>query len=369
MREEQTGRRAAARLLVKLQSRFGLLREAGSANGGWGMIRLAIIGAGTMGERIARAAAAAPELVTLTGVWDPAPLAMARIGAAVPELRPFADPEELALASECLYVACPPAVHLEYGRMALELGRALFCEKPLAVDVGEARAFVAAARGARAAVNFPFAGSPAASRLALWLEEGVIGTPQRLDITLGFAVWPRPWQRDAAGWVEGAAQGGFTREVGSHFLFLARRLCGPLELRRAHLVWAKPGEAEREVSAVLTAGGLPVTLEGAVGQTQADDENFWTLTGSEGALRLRDWSVAERLVEGVWEPDPNSLPYDELRPHVLRRQLEGAARMAHGSPHHLATLEEALEVQMVIEAILAQGRAEGMRAAGTRPPH
>ena len=46
--------------------------------------------------------------------------------------------------------------------------------------------------------------------------------------------------------------------------------------------------------------------------------------------RLRDWSVAERLVDGAWVPDPAAMPNERMRPLVLRRQLEGVARMVRG---------------------------------------
>ncbi len=51
---------------------------------------------------------------------------------------------------------------------------------------------------------------------------------------------------------------------------------------------------------------------------------------------------------------PDALPNERMRPMVLRRQLDGVAAMTRGQPHHLATLREALEVQEVVEAILAQ---------------
>src|SRR3546814_19543628 len=64
-------------------------------------------------------------------------------------------------ACDCLYIASPPAFHLNYARDAFAQGRAVFCEKPLAVDVAEAEAFVAEAEktGERAAVHFTFARS------------------------------------------------------------------------------------------------------------------------------------------------------------------------------------------------------------------
>jgi predicted dehydrogenase len=319
------------------------------------MIKLGIIGAGIMGERMARAALEqAADAVRITGIWDPAAAAMARIGAELPAIPQAASAAALIEAAECVYIASPPATHLAHAAAALAQNRSIFCEKPLAVDVAAAGEFVAAHSDARAAVNFPMASSAGVATLRSWLDAGAIGTPRQLSIEVAFAGWPRPWQRDAAGWLDGTAQGGFTREVVSHFLFLTRRLCGAMTLLAHEARFPEAGRSERAISATLQAGGLPVRLSGGVGTTEKDDHNLWTLSGDAGAIRLRDWSVAERqLADGSWQADPAALPNERTRPLVLKRQLEGVARMTAGQPHHLATLQEALEVQMVVERILA----------------
>ncbi|MBU6499926.1 MAG: Gfo/Idh/MocA family oxidoreductase, partial [Rhodospirillales bacterium] len=121
------------------------------------MIGLGIIGAGIMGERLLSAALAqAGGTVRVTGIWDPAPAAQARIAAHFPGVPLAASASAVIEGAECVYVAAPPAAHLVHGEAVLAAGRALFCEKPLAVDVAAGARFVAAARGARAAVNFPF---------------------------------------------------------------------------------------------------------------------------------------------------------------------------------------------------------------------
>ncbi|MES2631517.1 MAG: Gfo/Idh/MocA family oxidoreductase [Pseudomonadota bacterium] len=314
------------------------------------MVTIGIIGAGIMGERMLRAAQEqASDFVQVTGIWDPSAQALARIGALAPHAHSV---PALIAAAQCVYVASPPASHLEYARASLEAGKAVFCEKPLAVDMSAARAFVESVGGGRVAVNFPMASSPAVARLAEWLSTGVVGTQLRLEIEVGFADWPRSWQRDAAGWLDRRAQGGFTREVVSHFLFLTRRLCGPIVLQAGRARFDSPDTSERAIAAQLTAGGLPATLTGGVGTTLKDDHNTWTLWGDRGAIRLRDWSIAERLVDGVWVPDQAAMPNERMRSLVLRRQLEGVARMTNGDTHQLATVQEAFEVQTVVEGIL-----------------
>ena len=314
-------------------------------------IRLSIIGAGIMGERMLRAALEhARDVVEIAAVWDHDPAAIERL-AGLHATRTASVSAAIA-AADCVYIATPPATHLDYAAQALAAGKSVFLEKPLATDVAAATGFARAHKDARIAVNFPFASSFAVERLREWLDLHAIGAPRDLAITVAFAAWPRPWQQAAAPWLDAPAEGGFTREVVSHFLFLARRLLGTLALQHA-AIERPEGGTERLVRARLTAGGLPVSLEGGVGTTGADDHNTWTLTGT-GAIRLRDWSIAERQnPAGEWVPDADAMPNERMRPLVLRRQLEGVARMTAGAPHQLATVEEALEVQAMVERILA----------------
>ena len=319
-----------------------------------GSIAIGVIGAGIMGERLLTAILQQdPGLLHACGLWDPAPAAMQRMAKAFPQVPRMADAAEVIAASDCVYIASPPASHLDHARAALAAGKSFFGEKPLAVDVADARAFVAQA-GNRGAINFLFASSLAVADIRSWIEQGAIGQPQRIAIEVGFAAWPRGWQMEAAGWLDRPMQGGFTREVVSHFLFLSRRLGGPLQALSGQVSFPEAGKAERRIAATLRAGDLPVTLAGAVGETAKDDHNVWMMEGDRGAVRLCDWSIPERrLPDGTWQRMPDALPNEQARPLALKRQLEGVAKLARGHPHHLATLAEAFNVQEIVEGILA----------------
>lgn len=316
-------------------------------------VAIGIIGAGIMGERLLGAILQQdPALVHACGLWDPSPDAMRRMERNFPKVPRLPDAASVVAASDCVYVASPPASHLGHARAALAAGKSFFGEKPLSVDLADARAFVAEA-GNKGAVNFPFASSYAVAALRDWIDTGGIGAPQRIDIEVGFKVWPRPWQADAIGWLDRPAEGGFTREVVSHFLFLARRLAGPLHALKGEAWFPDSGRSERRIAATLRAGDLPVTLSGSVGTTAKDDHNVWTLEGDRGAVRLCDWSIAERrLPDGSWQPAPDAMPNERARPLALKRQLEGVARLARGESHHLATLQEAFNVQEIVEGVL-----------------
>ena len=103
-------------------------------------VRLGFIGYGIMGERLLRAAARHdPAAIAVAGVWDPSSRAMERLARDFPEVPRAGSTHELIEASDCVYVASPPASHLGHAARILERGRAVFCEKPLAVDLEEAR--------------------------------------------------------------------------------------------------------------------------------------------------------------------------------------------------------------------------------------
>ena len=318
-------------------------------------VALGLVGFGIMGERLLRAALAHdPAVIRPVAVWDPSPTAAARLAEIAPGLPMLGSAAEVIAACDVLYIASPPSSHIAHAEAAFAAGRAAFLEKPLASDLEEARRFVAAAeaRGARAAVNFPMASSPAVAQLSAW--RAGIGAPGALSISAEFANWPRGWQQAAASWLAKRQDGGFTREVLSHFLFLTRRQLGPLTLTSAQATYPAGDGAETAIRAAMTAGGVPVTVTGSVGRTTADETNEWSLSCQGGAIRLRNWSIAEKQAEnGAWATAPDALPNEKMRPLVLQGQLDKLAALTRGETTNLATLREALEVQEVVEAILA----------------
>jgi predicted dehydrogenase len=317
-------------------------------------VALGIVGFGIMGERLLRAALNHdPAVLRPVAVWDPSPTAAARLAEVAPGLPMRGSAAAVIADCDALYVASPPSSHIAHAEAAFAAGKAVFLEKPLAAELDQARRFVAAAEaaGRRAAVNFPMASSPAVAQLSAWRRD--LGAPKALTIHLAFATWPRGWQQGAASWLAKRAEGGFTREVLSHFLFLTRRQLGPLTLLTRDATFPPGDGAETAIRATLSAGGVRVEITGGVGTTEADDHNEWRLECGGGAIRLRDWSFAEKLAVDVgWHAAPDALPNEKMRPMVLKGQLDKLAALTRGEQVNLATLREALEVQEVAEAIL-----------------
>ncbi len=311
-------------------------------------LRLGIIGLGAMGTETLRVAHAHPDF-TVALAADPDPGAVARTRAAHPELAVSTDPAEvLALAElDAVYIASPPATHAGYAIAAMTAGRAVFAEKPLAVDLAEGAEMVrtAEATGVVNAVNFALSDRAAVVEVGRALRAGEVGTVVGVDIRMSFPQWPREFQRDAR-WLAGRAQGGFLREVASHFVFLTDRLVGPLALRCGQVSYGE--SAERVAAGLLHAGDVPVTLHG---QLAAAPETYeWTLYGTERSYRITGWGE-------LWCGDADG--WTRVEPDLPRgsehTRLSEFARAIRGGQTTLADFAAGLRVQQVVEEFLRTG--------------
>jgi predicted dehydrogenase len=315
---------------------------------------IGIIGLGIMGQRMLASLSHHPGFAVVAA-WDPAEASLAALGREHPAIATAASAGTLAARDDvaALYIASPPVSHPAYVDLAWDNGKAAFCEKPLAVSLADSEALVRrqAAERLRAAINFPFASAPAALALKEAVAGGALGTIERIDIEVAFAAWPRPWQQ-AGAWLGERGEGGFVREVVSHFVFLTQRLAGPLAIRHARTSYPADGRtAEIAVVASLAAGTIPVSISGTVGATDAADSNSLVVTGSKDALRLYDWTGLQRRDGAGWR-EVDLGPGPPLRQRSATTQLDQLARLIEGHPHTLPTLAEGLAVQRCIEGLL-----------------
>ena len=320
-------------------------------------LNVGVVGLGVMGQRMLARLAGHARL-RASHVWDADPQAVARTLAAYPQLQSATNAEALidAPGLHCVYIATPPAPHMALSNRAFDAKLAVFCEKPLTVDFDAARRTIAriGREGQRAAVNFSLASSPGLAALqAVWQErpQGLLGQPQGVRITLAFAAWPRPWQAAAGAWLRERTEGGFTREVLSHFIFVLQRVLGPAVVRSSTTTYPPDGRsAETALSAQLEAGGIPVAIEARIGG-EADDFNRMSLRGSAGEIELREWfAVCRRRHGAEWDSLGGAA---ELRARGQVDQLTQWVAMIEGRAHGLPGFAEALAVQETIEALLA----------------
>ena len=321
-----------------------------------GALKIGVIGLGVMGQRMLERLQGHARL-RADWVWDDNPAALAATLARFPGLRAATSAESLIFSPglHSLYIATPPAAHLQLSELGFDAGLAVFCEKPLTVDFAGARRSIQRieCEGQRAAVNFALASSP-----GLALLQSRFGAPAgadrggltRIDLELGFAQWPRPWQAAAGAWLGERAEGGFSREVLSHFIFAAQRALGPAQVLRQRVVYPVEGQgSELSLNAELLIGGLPLRIQGQVGGSEAD-LNHMVWQASSGRIDLREWF--SRIEDTGAANESSGEDTVERRQHSQLSQLDQWVALIEGRPHGLPGFAEALAVQETIEALL-----------------
>jgi predicted dehydrogenase len=208
---------------------------------------------------------------------------------------------------------------------------------------------VATDTGAVTAVNFPFSDLAATRHLEQALRSGDLGQVLGVDIRLTFPQWPRKFQSTAT-WVGEREQGGFIREVFSHFAYLTDRLLGPLRATDVGVTYpATPGTSEVVARGLLHRGDVPVTVSGRVGAAAPEDYE-WLIWGTRRSYLLRNWTVLSVSDGGAWSEV--KLP-DTTGGEAGRLTLFADA--VRGNRHdHLADFAAALRVQEVVEAFYQQ---------------
>jgi predicted dehydrogenase len=314
--------------------------------------QIGIISLGIMGLRMLGRLAEHSRVGALVA-WDPNPAAVAEAKKLHPGIRIAANAAEVIAEPglDGLYIASPPGSHLDYAHQGFDAGLAVFCEKPLTVDFTAGRKAIARieAERLRAAVNYSLASSPGLAALTAAVRDRSIGEPQSVEIKLAFDRWPRGWQAAAGRWLAERAEGGFSREVLSHFVFVLQRVLGKATVEEARPDYPADGiSAERALQAKLRASGVPVTIDARVGG-ELPDFNRMTVVGSKGAIELHDWFGLRRRSDGDWvaQGTPQS-----NRQTGQNAQLDQLAEMMDGRAHTLPSFAEALAVQDTIETIL-----------------
>src|SRR5215216_2836205 len=133
-------------------------------------------------------------------------------------------------------IATPNSVHEQIAVEALQAGKHVLCEKPLALSLDGARRMAAAARasGRVNSVNYRYRWVPSARYLKELLETGEVGVVRQIFMNYFNAsvvdpATPIQWRQTRA---EG---GGILADIGSHLIDMALWLLGPIRRVRCDL--------------------------------------------------------------------------------------------------------------------------------------
>ncbi len=247
----------------------------------------------------------------------------------IPEI--YDDWRELVASEnvDVVSICTPPSLHKEMAITALEAGKHVICEKPMALNTEEAEAMFAAAQahpGQLAIIDHEMRFHPVRIHMRQLIRDGAIGAPLRLDLdrVSGERLNPElPW----TWWTDASMGGGMLGAIGSHLIDLSRWLAGRIDYitgqtQIAHFVRTDSTGARRSVTADDHADILLRFANGARGRivvsgiTPGPSTGMNVLVaGSAGALKIdgqdRLWiQQGPDFPSGEWRevPPAQSIP-------------------------------------------------------------
>lgn len=255
---------------------------------------------------------------------------------------------------DLVYVSLPPSEHARWSIAALQAGKAVLCEKPLAISSDEVRAIYAEALASRRpvweALHYQY--HPAIRQARALCLQRAFGDVLHMEASFDAAIIRKPseirWRQELGG--------GSLMDLGCYAVHAARTLLGdPLTVETSAATFLDGVDA-RLSAALRSPTGVTARL--SCSMIDAEFASSLTLHGTRGQLAIDGfvcphWEGRVRLtVDGRTEQlpiDPRPT-YDWQIDHVVQALQSGAQTSD--------TAADSLENMLLIEAILRSARRD-----------
>jgi 1,5-anhydro-D-fructose reductase (1,5-anhydro-D-mannitol-forming) len=262
------------------------------------------------------------------------------------------DLDELLAADglEAVWIATPTHLHHEQGKAALEAGKHVLLEKPLAMDPEQGWDLVEIAKKADRllATGYQARYVPGHIRMKELIAEGAVGE------VIAARTWygihrpgpPPEWRqnRDTAHW-------GALADVGTHHIDLLRMMLGEVKEGKAYYAKHMGFETDDCVAAA-------VELESGALATLTLSSNVWVQStrvevhGTGGALIAVDTSPMGQGTVTLLQPDKDPEDVTGETPISFLAQLETVTRAAMGEDVAYATGEDGARNLEILEQLV-----------------
>lgn len=312
-----------------------------------------VIGLGAMGQKMLSDMDIHSAFKVISA-WDPNPESCAAVATSQPSIQ-IANNAGALIADtgiDVVYIASPPNSHRAYFLAALERNLPVYCEKPFGVDLSESEDLVhrIESAGVPNIINFNHGNARGSTHIENQLSLGEMGQVVGADIIIHLSEWPREFQKQAT-WLAHWEQGGFTREMVSHWLYLTRRLLGDGTITRANVSYPDGGSlAETHLTAEIDFGGVPAFIRGATGGVGPVGTEY-TLWGTKKSFRLHSGGRISESDGGPWQELFTDIP--NISDQDRQRTLDGVTARLNGEANKMPTAADGFAVQQLIEELLA----------------
>jgi D-xylose 1-dehydrogenase (NADP+, D-xylono-1,5-lactone-forming) len=255
---------------------------------------------------------------------------------------------------EAVYNPLPNSLHASWSIRAMQAGKHVLCEKPLAVSRAEAISMFDAARahGVRLAEAYPYRSQPQTLELQRLLRDGVIGQVRTIHAAFGYQLRDRSDIR-----FDPTLGGGALMDLGCYPLSLIRMITGQMPVAMQALgVWDDAGVDRAAIVSLSFADGV---LAQAACSFESAIHRQALIAGDNGVIettfanQTTDTPPVLRLRRGVGR----QAPVEEIAvPGVNGFLAEAEAFAAHvaGAPWTGISEAESLDMAELLAAAFAQ---------------
>lgn len=313
------------------------------------VFEIGIIGSGVVAERIINASADYSR-TNVKGVYDKNPEKSSEVSSkynleAYNSLDELLDDEEL----DIIYLAVPPKYHYPLALEIFKTGKHFLCEKPLANSTEEAREMseMANKEDLVYGMNFPTIYRGAYVKLVELMGRDFLGDILRVEFQGYFNQWPRVWQQNS--WIDSREQGGFTREVVTHYIQLMQSLFGYIENLQSFINYPEDENiSERSLIARANIGEIEVLIN-CIADIGMKEELCFNIIGKKATISIKNWTE-------LWVSKGNEslkkLTIEEEN-HLVHL-LDNFVRAIDGEKTKLVDFKEGYKVHSVVEKLLGK---------------
>lgn len=316
-------------------------------------LRLGLVGAGAISHSYVQALRGS-ETARIAAIADLRPQAAKALAESI-GCEAYDSHEQLTDASIDAAIVCtPPDTHPDICQRFFARKMSVLCEKPLAIESGNATKMIAAA--AAAGVVFTMASKfryvDDVIRAKSLIASGVLGEIVLFENAFTSRVdMSRRWNSDPA-----VSGGGVLIDNGTHSVDIVRYFLGPIEA-----VSAVEGKRIQGLDVEDTARLFVRTKSGVLGgidlswSLNKDLESYIDIYGTNGTIRV-GWK--ESKYRPLSSPDwiVFGKGYDKVQ--AFRRQVENFCQAIRGEERLLISPEDALASVQVIEAAYKSTRRD-----------
>jgi D-xylose 1-dehydrogenase (NADP+, D-xylono-1,5-lactone-forming) len=253
----------------------------------------------------------------------------------------LADPDV-----EALYISLPNALHVPWTIRALEAGKHVLCEKPMARRMREAERVVKVARerGRLFSEAFMYRHHPQIRRLEQLLAEGAVGELRVVRAQFSF-----PIQSAADVRLSSAMEGGALMDVGCYCVHAARTLAGEPSRVAAMRVTAADGIDMRFTGVMQLPAGVLAHFDAGF---DFADRSELEVVGSQASVVLSDpWHGVTPAIELRRRESAEAVAVETANPYG--REAENFSAAVRGRGELLLDGEDAIAQASAIEALYA----------------